>query len=168
MPYCPACRTEYRQGIERCAQCAQPLVPQLPESDEGKADRLREMVKAEKAARFGRTSYADACQMVEFLHSAGVDAMVIGDPKTCGPGGQCSHYSVAILPEDVEVAETALREDQKRLVESDDECRGANLDAVVDFDAQGQKKCPACGAGFEGTPEECPDCGLFIGTAAPG
>ena len=163
MPFCPACRTEYREDVSSCVHCERPLVPDLPESDDLKAERLRQAVKEEKASAILKAPYADACQMVEFLHSAGVDSMVIGDPKTCGKGGQCSHYFVAVLNEDVEVAAAALREEQKRLVDSDDECRGADLDAMVDLDAEGKKQCPACGEPFEGTPEECPECGLFLG-----
>lgn len=165
MPFCPACRTEYRAGIATCAHCQQELVPEIPESDEGKGDRLRQAVKDGTAAAILRANYSDACQMTEFLQSKGVDAAVTGDPATCGKGGHCSHYFVAVLPEDLATAGQVLKEEQKRLVESDEECQGANLDAVVDFDAEGQRKCPACGAAFEGSPEECPDCGLYIGAA---
>jgi len=164
MPYCPTCRTEYRDGIATCVHCSQPLVPQLAESDEGKGDRLREAVKEGKAAPIFRSNYSESCQMVEFLQSQGMDSMVTGDPKTCGKGGHCSHYFVAVLEEDVPAAAELMKADQRRLVESDDACKGANLDAMVDLDAEGQKNCPACGTAFEGTPEECPDCGLFIGT----
>lgn len=165
MPYCPLCRSEYRDDVERCAHCEQPLVPALPEDDEGKADRLRQAVKDGKATPIVRMSYVDCCQIVEFLQSQGIDSMVTGDPKSCGKGGHCSHYFVSVLEEDLAVAAKALQDEQKRLVEADEESRGADLDAVVDFDAEGQKKCPACGAAFEGSPEECPDCGLFLGVA---
>lgn len=30
MPYCPACRSEFREGFSRCADCDVPLVPELP------------------------------------------------------------------------------------------------------------------------------------------
>ncbi len=30
MPYCPACRTEYREGIEECPDCGEALVESLP------------------------------------------------------------------------------------------------------------------------------------------
>ncbi len=162
--YCPVCRAEYRDGVGQCVHCEQALVPTLPELDDGKGDRLRAAVKEGTAAIILRGGYVDACRQIEFLQSEGVDAMVTGDPKTCGKNGQCSHFFVAVLPEDVEVAAQVLKAEQRRLVESDEECQGANLEAMVDFDAEGQKRCPACGASFEGTPEECPDCGLFIGT----
>jgi hypothetical protein len=31
MPFCPNCRSEYRPGIETCADCGAPLVDELPE-----------------------------------------------------------------------------------------------------------------------------------------
>ena len=31
MPFCPQCRTEYREGIAECSDCRVPLVPSLPE-----------------------------------------------------------------------------------------------------------------------------------------
>lgn len=30
MPYCPACRSEYREGFDRCADCDEPLVAEMP------------------------------------------------------------------------------------------------------------------------------------------
>jgi hypothetical protein len=164
MPYCPDCRTEYRPDVLRCAHCEVELVAALPETDAHKDDRLRQALKEGegKVAQISLPSYAEACQMVEFLSSKGVAALVSGDPEMCGKG--CAQkFFVAVLPEDAPEAGKVLRAEQKRLVESDEECRGADLDAVVDFDAEGEKKGPACGAAFEGTPEECPDCGIFLG-----
>ncbi len=166
MPYCPTCRSEYREGVASCVHCNLPLVPELPEADEGKADRLRAAVKDGQFGVIFKAGYGEACQMVEFLQSQGVDSMVTGDPKSCGKGGHCAHYFVAVLEEDLPAAIEVMKADQRRLVESAEECKGAKLDAVVDLDAEGQKQCPACGAAFEGTPEECPDCGLFIGAPA--
>lgn len=33
MPYCPACRSEYRASAARCADCGVELVPELPRVD---------------------------------------------------------------------------------------------------------------------------------------
>jgi hypothetical protein len=32
--YCPECRSEYREGIEQCAECEVALVAELPADDE--------------------------------------------------------------------------------------------------------------------------------------
>ncbi len=34
MPWCPKCKTEYQEGIEKCADCGSDLVDELPEEDE--------------------------------------------------------------------------------------------------------------------------------------
>ncbi|MCR5830026.1 MAG: hypothetical protein K6F93_06760 [Lachnospiraceae bacterium] len=33
MPWCPKCRTEYQEGIEKCADCGSDLVDELPEEE---------------------------------------------------------------------------------------------------------------------------------------
>ncbi|HEU4753511.1 MAG TPA: hypothetical protein VFU47_10430, partial [Armatimonadota bacterium] len=38
MPFCPECRSEYREGFTRCADCDVELVPALPGSDEPDLD----------------------------------------------------------------------------------------------------------------------------------
>ncbi len=162
MSFCPKCQTEYRPGIERCAHCEVGLVEKLAdEADHGEA--LRAAVQKGEAAVVARMSYAEACQVVEQLHAGGVDAMVHGDPSSCGKGGQCSHYLVAVLPDEVPAARELLRAQFKQLlVESE---VAVDPDASVDLDAEGSHSCPACGAKFEGAPEECPECGLFLGAA---
>ena len=34
MAWCPKCRTEYQEGIEKCADCGSDLVDELPEEEE--------------------------------------------------------------------------------------------------------------------------------------
>ncbi|MGI5862506.1 MAG: hypothetical protein ACOX6T_10680 [Myxococcales bacterium] len=165
MPFCPSCHSEYREGIERCAHCELELVAELPETDAQKSERLRELADKNEAAHIARASYAEACQMVELLQSRGVDAMVSGDPSSCGKGGHCAHFLVSVLPEDVRAAAAVLQDEFRKLVDANEECQGANPDAVVDFDAEGAHACPACGTTFEGTKDECPECGLFLGAA---
>ncbi len=54
MPWCPVCKNEYREGIERCAECKVELVERLEETDEGEKDAQKEL---EKLARL-RAMYA--------------------------------------------------------------------------------------------------------------
>lgn len=164
MPYCPKCQAEYREGIARCAGCDVTLEAELPQGQAGKAEQLREVAGKGEAASLMRASYADACQMVEVLQANGVDAMVTGDGKSCDQSGTCSHYFVSVLPEDVADAGAVLRAEFQRLAVADGELK-PDLDAMVDFDAEGTHTCPACGAHFEGHPETCPECELFLGVA---
>ncbi len=148
------------EGVARCSPCDAELVAELPALGPEKGELLREAVKTGEALAIARASYTDACQMVEALHAASVDAMVSGDPASCGKGGQCSHYFVAILPEDAKAANDALKAEWSRLLDNE---QMAAAGGEVDLDAEGAKQCPACGASFEGAPEECPDCGLYLG-----
>lgn len=166
MSYCPSCRSEYRAGIERCAPCEANLVETLAEPDADRGQRLREAVAsgADSAVPIGRAAYADACQMVETLQHKGVDAMVFGDPASCGASGTCSHFLVMVLKDDAEAATMGLKAELRQLLEGE-VAKGLDLDAEVDLDAEGAHICPACAESFEGAPEECPHCGLFLGAA---
>jgi hypothetical protein len=165
MPYCPSCRSEYRPGVRACVHCEVDLVDALPEAEADRAERLRRAVAEGKGARpIWRTGYAEACQRVEQLHAAGLDAMVAGDPDSCGKGGTCSAFFVQVLEEDVPAAAKAVREDWRRLVAAEEGGTGVDPDAGVDLDAEGAHACPACAAQFQGSPQECPECGLFLGT----
>ncbi len=46
MPWCPKCKSEYREGFTECATCHVPLVDELPEEDE---TRVQDTVQAEPA-----------------------------------------------------------------------------------------------------------------------
>ena len=45
MPFCPECRAEYIEGVEKCPDCQVPLVQELPPKDD--ADYI-EMVELQK------------------------------------------------------------------------------------------------------------------------
>ena len=61
MPWCPVCKNEYREGIERCAECKVVLVDSLAEDDSTEnADRLRQ----EKMARL-QAMYAEQLRRQE-------------------------------------------------------------------------------------------------------
>jgi hypothetical protein len=164
MPFCPSCRSEYRAGIATCAHCEVPLVEALAEGEEDKAERLRQSVAQGQGAKaLSRATYAEACQMVEQLRGAGLDAMVTADPASCGKGGGCSQYFVQVLEEDAPSAVQLLREGWLRLLEGAQGVARVDFEASVDLDAEGSHTCPACGGAFEGAPAECPECGLFLG-----
>lgn len=75
MPWCPVCKNEYREGIERCAECKVALVESLEENDgdDGKdakqqekmarlhamyaAEQLRQQTESEDTAGEERLSY---------------------------------------------------------------------------------------------------------------
>ncbi|MBD5475181.1 MAG: hypothetical protein HDR17_04235 [Lachnospiraceae bacterium] len=42
MPWCPVCKSEYREGIERCAECKVELVDQLEDEKEQSAEAVQQ------------------------------------------------------------------------------------------------------------------------------
>ncbi|GAB4340040.1 MAG: hypothetical protein Kow0099_15650 [Candidatus Abyssubacteria bacterium] len=48
-PFCPICRSEYEEGVERCADCGSALVQQLPPED-SEAEPEAEVVEIWEAA----------------------------------------------------------------------------------------------------------------------
>ena len=42
MPFCPACRMEYREGVSRCADCDRDLVDRLPDVSEDSRENTGE------------------------------------------------------------------------------------------------------------------------------
>ena len=164
--FCPQCRAEFREGFFKCPNCECDLVGALAE-EEDKSEKLRQLAASGGAVRIARASYREAAQMVETIQHHGVDAMLTGDCEAAGGGckrgcGGPQAY-VTVLPEDAEEAVSILKSVHRGLVADMEDGSLDALDAEVDLDAEGEKKCPACGASFEGSPEECPDCGLYLG-----
>ncbi len=75
MPWCPVCKNEYREGIERCAECKVALVEELEETDDngGKAARLQQ----EKLAR---------------LHALYAAEQLQQEAESEDPANECSSY----------------------------------------------------------------------------
>lgn len=43
MPWCPNCRSEYRDGFTNCTECGAPLVAQLPRKKPNVSQRVRQI-----------------------------------------------------------------------------------------------------------------------------
>lgn len=165
--FCPKCGSEYRPEIQTCPQCACGLAATPPESEEEKYLRLKSLSKNGRAVFIAKAGIRDASRMAESLQRNGIAAVLSSD--SCGPAG-CSRgccggpqVYVAVLPEEVPAAVDILRQAHRNLVAGMEDGSLEALDAEVNLDADGEKSCPACGAAFTGSPEECPDCGLYLG-----
>ncbi len=51
MPYCPKCKSEYREGFAKCADCNVDLVEKLVESKEVDFDEMPDDIKLEHLVR---------------------------------------------------------------------------------------------------------------------
>lgn len=148
---CPSCDAEYRAAVRTCADCDVRLVRKayyeqaldpLPFSEDLVAVRtdLTRLIK----------------RLADALAKAGIRCHVTFDHKFHSAGaveGSARYYhTLYVRPEQ--------EEDARRV--------GRHLEREADVDdaAEDEGACPACGAPrLEGT-QECPDCGLFLGTSA--
>ncbi len=101
MPYCPQCLTEYREGVERCAECGVGLLPGIPPAPvpHGK-------VKFARVRTFtGPTAGLDATLARNVLESEGIPCALPGE------------VSAEVLP-GVDVVQLLVREqDAERAAE---------------------------------------------------
>lgn len=76
MPWCPNCKTEYREGITHCADCKVELVANLNEVKTKNATALIVKVEASQAAF--------AKKLLDFLKYSGVTAVVLNEGDMLG------------------------------------------------------------------------------------
>jgi hypothetical protein len=124
--------------------------------------RLEELLASQTAALSAARSLEDAQRDQELLHEAHIPCLLYGNPGSVGSSGAPQLYHLALLPEDVEPARQTLERRRQQMIERE----GLQIsDAVVDLEAA-EITCPGCGFKFPKA-DECPDCGLFLGTATP-
>jgi hypothetical protein len=68
-------------------------------------------------------------------------------------------FGLAVASQDVGRAKEALDAQWRDLLE---EGQGGSADIILDH-TKDEMTCPACLTTFPTGPEECPDCGLYIG-----
>lgn len=106
MPFCPACRTEYREGIESCPECGAELVAELPPEPEPVWDPT-EWVTIEELG-----DEVEARILEGFLLEHGLPVRVLsrhdhGFPATVG---ELSTVEVQVPADDLERAIAVLEE----------------------------------------------------------
>jgi hypothetical protein len=159
---CPTCHAEYQEGVAVCASCDEKLVGSLPE-ETGLAFAELEAALANKTATLSAPRMLDDAKAdQELLHESGVPCLLYGNPDSAGPNGVPRLYHLALLPQHLEAATAALGRKRRQMLDREGM---AVSDAVVDLTAA-EITCPACGTKFAKA-DECPECGLFLGTEAP-
>ncbi|MBI3950936.1 MAG: DUF2007 domain-containing protein [Acidobacteria bacterium] len=86
MPYCPNCRTEYRQGFIHCNDCGASLVSELPELPE--MEEPGQELRLVKLTEF--LTPTEAGMVKELLEENGIPVLVRGqsDPLSIVSGAQ--------------------------------------------------------------------------------
>lgn len=159
MPYCPECRSEYRDEYTECASCKVALIAALPELPPDAAEELADLAERGEAAHVARAPYDEACRMEEVLASRGVAALVVADPETKRHGAYQSYF-LCVRPADIPLAHKCLKAEFEALIAR--EGLTVTEAVTVDLDSGSPITCPACGTTFPPA-NECPECGLFVG-----
>lgn len=90
MPWCPVCKSEYKEGVERCAECGVQLVEDLSRTEAGDAevgaeaeetgeDKLMTEERVREPVRLQRTTpYKNRAEKAEEFKSSGYVLLVVG------------------------------------------------------------------------------------------
>lgn len=90
MPWCPVCKSEYKEGVERCAECGVQLVEDLSRTEAGDAevgaeaeetgeDTLMTEERVREPVRLQRTTpYKNRAEKAEEFKSSGYVLLVVG------------------------------------------------------------------------------------------
>ncbi|NQT32302.1 MAG: hypothetical protein HQ594_01350 [Candidatus Omnitrophica bacterium] len=110
--YCPKCRTEYRDGFDRCADCDVVLVHELPRESRDAGPEEKEAVKEGAGKTLGMyATHAEAEIITGFLKSCGIEAIVSQSKyKGWAPYGSSFKRGipVVVLEEDLEKAKELI------------------------------------------------------------
>ena len=97
MPYCPECKTEYREGIKICSDCGIELVDALPE------DVLPDFEDLELI--YTTDEYYKAEMIRSNLESAGIDVTILSQKDRNYPGvGNLSVIKLFVSNSDIDAA----------------------------------------------------------------
>lgn len=115
MPWCPACRTEYREGVERCPDCGEVLVANLEPEPEPTWDPV-EWVTVEE------TGDEVPARIVEgYLLEHGIPVRILSrhDHELATTLGELSTVEVQVPEGDLDRAIAALEEADEARNEGD-------------------------------------------------
>lgn len=152
--FCPACRSEFRAGIEWCASCEVNLEGSLPAEDPFRDSRS--MAKyLEGAELVGLlTGEQTALQSLQAILAEQRIATVFG-PGEAGMA-QAGRFVLNASVGDADRAKAFLSDQWQESVQVE------GLEQADDISAD---ECPACGTAVTPEAEECHECGLFVGSA---
>lgn len=102
MPFCPSCRSEFREGSKTCAECGEALVSQLsPE----------EPLKGERADIYICYNDQLLLRVVDLLEAVNIEALVRDRGSSSFPTsvGTTSKKLVAVRQEEMTKAKSAIQ-----------------------------------------------------------
>ncbi len=167
MPFCPKCRSEFREGIVSCAHCEVALVESLEGQCKAMDERSMEEYLSDKELIIVAQSNLDVLKRIKtLLCENNIANLLLRDGVAgCGPGG-CGGptLSLAVAEQDLPRLREVWHSDFEDLVQTVEGHIESTPEQVVDLAAD-ETTCPACGTVFSGKSAECPECGLFFGVS---
>lgn len=117
MPWCPQCRTEFREGFDRCSECGSALVPELPPAP------AEVTPGPEWVAVGGYATEEEAWIAHGLLEEKGIEAAVVNRQVVLIPFPQTDTAEVLLLvaPGDAERADAELAQAEAGQDEATDE-----------------------------------------------
>ena len=139
MPWCPKCKTEYREGFTECANCRVPLTEQRPEG-EAPAEGESELSLMEPVVLYDAKDAAQAAMICEILRNADIAAAMRDSEELGGllrvyTGSSLYGMSVLVDRSQVEQAREVLliwTEQDKNAPVSEDELTRQALSGLTE------------------------------------
>jgi pentatricopeptide repeat protein len=185
MPYCPKCKTEYREGITECADCHVPLVEKLEEEEKNVSQETSNEELPEIVEIYRNIDERDVEQKAYHLHKNGIaysvfeyvqpvkEELEVLDSKII--------FRILVSEEDAEKAVQLIEEmEEKGITYSEEEIAkketekekwycsncGAELSAPGEIcqncmEELGKVECSNCGYLMDKDDEVCPRCGKY-------
>jgi hypothetical protein len=161
MPWCPKCVSEYRETVELCPECQVPLVGELPDAvEEIDEDALLE--SEQELVVVVRGDIATCLDLRADLKTQRIPCAIVRE--AADPAAVREHrpqpVDVLVRACDVEAVGRILHERWQGLLE-----REGLATVAAEVSSEEELRCPACGHALEPEMQECPDCGLGLGSA---
>ena len=159
--YCSVCRSEFREGITRCASCDVALVEKLPFPDPTGDEKAMAEALADRAlvsVVVGQVHNIREAQAV--LKSAKIPSLVAPEADSEIDPGMHPRLYLLVAQEQVEEARAVFESQWMQGLAGE----GVEFAANPSDDSD-ESVCPACGTALTPNVTECGECGLFLGAA---